>query len=180
MPEIRQEVIITTAAILSALITYISIQTYYNYRTEKDTKDVTDTGRSSSSSIIKYKSIAPIMLYRAKDSIVDSSASLNKNVEASAATASIVQKIIIDSDKNEDDKDKKLILQGRKIEGTSIDSIFLHDIRSLRDTFQSAGIPTISTPGFQPYNKILGREDFIIADIVRKHSGHGTSDAFVR
>jgi hypothetical protein len=177
MPEIRQEVIITTAAILSALITYISIQTYYNYRSEKDSKDVTDISGSSSSSIIKYKSKAPIMVYKSKDSMVDSTAALNKNVESSDG---IVQKIIVDNDKNEDDKDKKLILQGRKIEGTSIDSIFLHDIRSLRDTFHSAGIPTISTPGFQPYNKILGREDFIIADIVRKHSGHGTSDAFVR
>jgi hypothetical protein len=117
------------------------------------------------------------MVYKSKDSMVDSTAALNKNVESCAG---IVQKIIVDDDKNEDDKDKKLILQGRKIEGTSIDSIYLHDIRSLRDTFQSAGIPTISTPGFQPYNKILGREDFIIADIVRKHSGHGTSDAFVR
>lgn len=173
MPEIRQEVIITTAAILSALITYISIQTYYNYHTEKDSKDVTDNGRSSSS-IIQYKSKAPIMMYRAKESMVDSTAALNNNVEAANVVAAE------DKDKDNNNNNSKLSLQGRKIEGTSIDSIYLHDIRSLRDTFPSAGIPTISTPGFQPYNKILGREDFIIADIVRKHSGHGTSDAFVR
>lgn len=171
MPEIRQEVIITTAAILSALLTYISIQTYYNYRSDKD---INDASSSSTSSIVKYKSKAPIMMYRAKESMVDSTVALNKNVEASTVSASIV------NDKDEKDNNSKLNLQGRKIEGTSIDSIYLHDIRSLRDTFPSAGIPTISTPGFQSYNKILGKEDFIIADIVRKHSGYGTSDAFVR
>ena len=119
------------------------------------------------------------MMYRAKESVLNSTDALNKNVEASTVGASIVQNIIV-NDKDEDKNNSKLSLQGRKIEGTSIDSIYLHDIRSLRDTFPSAGIPTISTPGFQPYNKILGKEDFIIADIVRKHSGHGTSDAFVR
>jgi 6-phosphofructokinase 1 len=30
------------------------------------------------------------------------------------------------------------------------------------------------------YNKILGKEDFIINDIVRKYKGHGSSDAFLR
>lgn len=176
MPDIRQEVIITTAAILSALLTYISIQTYYNYRSDKD---INDASGSSSSSIVKYKSKAPIMMYRAKESMVDSTVALNKNVEASTVGASMVQNIIV-NDNDEDKNNSKLSLQGRKIQGTAIDSIYLHDIRSLRDTFPSAGIPTISTPGFQPYNKILGKEDFIIADIVRKHSGHGTSDAFVR
>jgi len=170
MPEIRQEVIITTAAILSALITYISIQTYYNYRSEKGNKD-----DIVSSSIVKYKSKAPLMVFRAKDSTVDSSSALNSNVEGSTG---IQTKITTVDDKDNDNDDPKL--QGRKIDGSSIDSIYLHDIRSLRDTFPSACIPTVSTPGFQPYNKILGKEDFIIADIVRKHSGHGTTDAFVR
>lgn len=34
--------------------------------------------------------------------------------------------------------------------------------------------------GFSTYNKILGKEDFIIHDIVRKYKGHGASDAFLR
>lgn len=34
--------------------------------------------------------------------------------------------------------------------------------------------------GHATYNKILGKEDFIINDIVRKYKGHGSSDAFLR
>ena len=34
--------------------------------------------------------------------------------------------------------------------------------------------------GFSTYNKILGKEDFSIHDIVRKYKGHGASDAFLR
>ena len=30
------------------------------------------------------------------------------------------------------------------------------------------------------YNKIIGQEDFIINDIVRKRSGHGSTEAYVR
>jgi 6-phosphofructokinase 1 len=32
----------------------------------------------------------------------------------------------------------------------------------------------------QAYNKIIGKEDFIINDIVRKYKGSGSADAFIR
>jgi 6-phosphofructokinase 1 len=50
---------------------------------------------------------------------------------------------------------------------------------SLRSQFPSADVTNDGLRAHS-YNKILGEEDFIINDIVRKHHGHGTSDAFVR
>ncbi len=66
---------------------------------------------------------------------------------------------------------------------TAIDKIFLHEIKSLRSIFPSVDIPNnVNTSGFRPhaYNKIIGKEDFIINDIVRKYKGHGTAEAFIR
>jgi 6-phosphofructokinase 1 len=63
---------------------------------------------------------------------------------------------------------------------TSINSIFLHEIRSLRKSFPSVGLVNAQKDGTTTYNKILGQEDFIINDIVRKYKGHGSSDAFLR
>lgn len=66
---------------------------------------------------------------------------------------------------------------------TAIDSIFLHEVRSLRTVFPSAGIENIQKDfgmGHATYNKIMGKEDFIINDIVRKYKGRGSSDAFLR
>ena len=65
----------------------------------------------------------------------------------------------------------------------AIDKIYLHEIKSLRADFQSANISNdISSTVFRPqaYNKIIGKEDFIINDIVRKYKGHGPADAFIR
>jgi hypothetical protein len=66
---------------------------------------------------------------------------------------------------------------------SSIDSIFLHEIRSLRDVFPSVDVPNdVNSSTFRPqaYNKIIGKEDIIINGIVRKYKGHGSTDAFVR
>ena len=64
---------------------------------------------------------------------------------------------------------------------TSINRIFLHDIQSLRSVFPSAGIPNVQKEsGLSTYNKIIGKEDFILNDIVRKYQGNGTSDTFLR
>ena len=45
---------------------------------------------------------------------------------------------------------------------TSIDTFYLHDVRSLNEMFPSAEIEMNSTPGFKSYNRILGQEEFII------------------
>jgi len=74
-------------------------------------------------------------------------------------------------------------MRGRPLEDVSIDKIFLHELKSLRGDFDSANIPNDANSSvFRPqaYNKIIGKEDFIINDIVRKYKGHGTADAFVR
>lgn len=66
---------------------------------------------------------------------------------------------------------------------TAIDKIYLHELKCLRGSFPSADVPNNSdTTGFRPhsYNKIIGKEDFIISDIVRKYRGHGTAEAFIR
>ena len=65
----------------------------------------------------------------------------------------------------------------------SINNIFLHEIRTLRDIFPSADVSNdVNSTTFRPhsYNKIIGKEDIIINDIVRKYKGHGSTDAFVR
>lgn len=38
MPEVRQEVIVTTAVIVSALITYIGLQSYYSWLSKQKTE----------------------------------------------------------------------------------------------------------------------------------------------
>jgi 6-phosphofructokinase 1 len=74
-------------------------------------------------------------------------------------------------------------MKGKLIEGASINSIYLHEIKSLRGDFQSANVPNdVNSSSFRPqaYNKIIGREDIIINDIVRKYNGKSGTDAFVR
>jgi 6-phosphofructokinase 1 len=66
---------------------------------------------------------------------------------------------------------------------TSISGIFLHEIRSLRSDFPSADILNTgitAKQGHHQYNKIIGKEDFIINDIVRKPQKNSPTDAFVR
>jgi hypothetical protein len=60
-----------------------------------------------------------------------------------------------------------------------IDKIYLHEIKSLRDHFTSAGINNDSCQSLA-YNKIIGKEDFIINEIVRKPYKNSATDAFVR
>lgn len=65
----------------------------------------------------------------------------------------------------------------------AIDEIFVHEICNLRNVFPTADISNdINSSVFRPqaYNKIIGKEDFIINDIVRKYKGRGSSDAFIR
>jgi 6-phosphofructokinase 1 len=60
----------------------------------------------------------------------------------------------------------------------SINEVRVHDLVSLREKFKSADIRNDVT---KSYNKIMGEEDYIINDIVRKHGkGVGSADAFVR
>lgn len=78
-------------------------------------------------------------------------------------------------------------MKGVLIDGASISKIYLHEIRSLRDDFPSANIANDvhnvgGTNEFHPqaYNKIIGKEDIILNDIVRKKSGEAETDAYVR
>ncbi len=52
----------------------------------------------------------------------------------------------------------------------------------MRGVFESAGVPNVPKGSGKnsAYNKIMGKEDFIINDIKRKYKGHGSSDAFLR
>mmetsp|Transcript_19146 Transcript_19146/g.18489 ORF Transcript_19146/g.18489 Transcript_19146/m.18489 type:complete len:535 (-) Transcript_19146:142-1746(-) len=74
------------------------------------------------------------------------------------------------------DKDNDLY-QGRLLEGVSINEVRLHDINTLRGRFPS--VETLNE-GSKTYNKIIGEEDYIINEIVRKYNGDGCTDAFVR
>jgi 6-phosphofructokinase 1 len=73
-------------------------------------------------------------------------------------------------------------LEGRLLKDCEIDGIFLQDIKSLRASFPSEDCDNSSSQSgkLQTYNKIIGKEDFIISDIVRKYKGRGTTDAYVR
>ena len=62
----------------------------------------------------------------------------------------------------------------------SITQIRLHDINSLRDKFPSAELSNEVSSCASSYNKIIGEEDCIINDIVRKYNGDNCTDAFVR
>jgi len=68
-------------------------------------------------------------------------------------------------------------LKGRPMQGVGISNISIFDIPTLRDTFPSADIQNDCGPG---YNKIIGGEDFVINDIVRKANSVGVAEAFVR
>ena len=66
----------------------------------------------------------------------------------------------------------------RMLKGTSINTIRLHDINTLCDTFPSAGV---SNNLSATYNKVMGEEDYILSDIVRKcRLVDSSSEAFVR
>lgn len=74
-------------------------------------------------------------------------------------------------------------MKGRLLENAAINQIFLHEIKSLRTDFSSANISNDGGSSvFRPlaYNKIIGKEDFILNDIVRKYKGVGNTDAFIR
>lgn len=76
-----------------------------------------------------------------------------------------------------------IITEGKLLENASIAKIRLHEINHLNKKFPSLNIINETgdrRQGALLYNKIIGEEDFIVNDIVRKRSGHGTSDAFVR
>ena len=62
----------------------------------------------------------------------------------------------------------------------SISQIRLHDINSLCDKFPSSNRSNHVSSCASSYNKLIGEEDYIINDIVRKHSGSGSTDAFIR
>eukprot|EP01038_Epipyxis_sp_PR26KG_P014668 gene14668-19706_t len=71
------------------------------------------------------------------------------------------------------------VFQGRFLDGVAIDKIFLHELTNLSSHFPSAGISNDSFQS-QSYSKILGKEDFIISDIVRKYNSSNRAEAFVR
>ena len=64
-----------------------------------------------------------------------------------------------------------------------MDGIYLHKIRALATDFDSVNLPNeglAKSHGMQKYNKLIGEEDFIINDIVRKPRSNAATDAFVR
>jgi 6-phosphofructokinase 1 len=67
----------------------------------------------------------------------------------------------------------------RLLRGNGINEIYIHDIDSLRGKFPSAGTENNIQ---QTYNKVLGEEDYILSDIVRKHrlADKRSSEAYVR
>ena len=73
-------------------------------------------------------------------------------------------------------------IKGREISGASIAHINIFDIPHLSSGFNQ-GVRNDThhrSDSALSYNKLMGEEDFIIADIVRHHTGHGSSDAYVR
>jgi 6-phosphofructokinase 1 len=74
-------------------------------------------------------------------------------------------------------------IKGNRLEGASIDEIYVHEITNLRNVFPTSDIANdMNSSAFRPqaYNKMIGKEDFIINDIVRKYKGRGSSDAYIR
>ena len=69
------------------------------------------------------------------------------------------------------------VIKGRVLPDVCVSEIQLFDIPTLRDKFPSVDAQNDVGPG---YNKIIGGEDFIIHDIVRKARSKGSSEAFVR
>ena len=67
----------------------------------------------------------------------------------------------------------------RILPGAGVNEIRLYDINCLRNTFASDGVES-NIHG--TYNRIMGEEDYILSDIVRKHrlADKRSSDAFVR
>jgi hypothetical protein len=74
-------------------------------------------------------------------------------------------------------KSLKNMFSGRILENFAISEIHMHDINSLRKSFPSKGYPNKMADS---YNKIIGEEDFVIGDIVRKANSNNKSDAFMR
>jgi 6-phosphofructokinase 1 len=62
----------------------------------------------------------------------------------------------------------------------AISQIRLHDINSLCDKFPSCNQSNHVSSCASSYNKLIGEEDYILNDIVRKHTGDGSTDAFIR
>ncbi len=70
-------------------------------------------------------------------------------------------------------------LDGKIVLNSSISTIKLFEISKLSDFFPSAGVLNTLHHG-SSYNQIIGEEDFILADIVRKFNDNGFSNAFMR
>ena len=94
----------------------------------------------------------------------------SKPLEAVKSIPESAEKVASDAAKAES-------LRGNPMSGVSISSISLHEIPLLRGKFESADVCNSCGPG---YNKIMGGEDFVINDIVRKAKSNGVADAFVR
>jgi hypothetical protein len=67
-------------------------------------------------------------------------------------------------------------LQGTLLPGVSMTEVRLHEIPTLRGKFPSANLPNKHGPS---YNQLIGDEDFIIHNLVRKAKGQGKLEAFV-
>lgn len=65
------------------------------------------------------------------------------------------------------------------LDDVKVNQIYLHEVESLRDSFPSSNISNDDIGGIS-YNKVLGTDDFILADIVRKQDTSCTSEAYVR
>jgi 6-phosphofructokinase 1 len=68
-------------------------------------------------------------------------------------------------------------LHGRVLPNVGINQIRIHDIPTLQSHFDPANIANDCGAS---YNKIMGKEDFVVQDIVRKFNTSGMTDAFVR
>ncbi|RYY83667.1 hypothetical protein EON63_10755 [archaeon] len=66
---------------------------------------------------------------------------------------------------------------------TSVSGIYVHTLRSLTTDLPTAKLLNEGlsrTHGHHQYNKLIGTEDFIINDIVRKPGSTKPTDAFIR
>lgn len=83
-------------------------------------------------------------------------------------------------------EEKGQIKKGKTLPGASIEEFKLYELQSLKSKFKSANIQNDSRHAQNDlgsgisYNKIIGEDDFIVYDIVRKPNGKKVSEAFVR
>eukprot|EP01031_Cornospumella_fuschlensis_P033857 gene33857-40961_t len=75
------------------------------------------------------------------------------------------------------------LMNGKLLEGTSVSGIYVHTLRSLTTELPSAQLLNEGlsrSHSHLQYNKLIGKEDFIINDIVRKPGSSTPTDAFIR